>query len=797
MSNNSMKLAVLTVAIASAFISNNAVAAPKSHFAKISSISNIAKRDKLIDITIKNYSNTVALYDKNIAKYQSKYGSYSWFIDYVNAANWYKEELAKYKSFKEQLTVPVVSTETSSPAPTLTPFNVNQTLAPTAQWYRTPQGKLLVMEQLQQETVLAQGGVLAAWNRGFTGKGVTVAVIDQGFDTNHADLQGQVKDYQIFYPGSTYYTNYGTHGTSMASIIAGKLNNGIGTVGVAPEATLLLAQVGQGGTSANVNTKAVADALAWTESKGADIVSMSFSNSFDPNFRRETVSLGNGVYAPASRYSAMYGTSATLNSYIGKNKSSVLVSAAGNQGLGYSGYPGGYATATDANGNLLFNGRWLIVGSVNANNQISTFSNRAGHLCNDLVGTVCNDKYQVKDFYVVAPGERIVSARDTTSTTDSLASFSTGTSGATAYVAGGMALMKQAWPHLKAEQLVQLVLTTATDLGAPGVDEVYGHGLVNFDKATAPKGDLLVASTTATSSVTGSTVKASSTSATTNGTASFATNSILENAMVVDGIGRQYSVNLTSAVSAVKLDSYKYSSPWLALDSAGYKEISSPVGRNMTMKMMQTTNGYANQLDFKEGNQGYSMQFGVMKEGTGFLGNTGTGALAFGSSSTTFTQLGMDKTYGNTQVFGNYGVAFTKTGSVADSMISLDKTIISQSWKLGISQSNILFDDTTHDQLTLSVSAPVNIVKGKATITAVTDYEFTENADGSVDSRAVVSSERVSLRNKVQPLDLAMSYAVMSKSDTQVKVNLVHQINAGGFAGNSSTGVNVSYRMSF
>ena len=47
-----MKLAVLTVAIASAFISNNAVAAPKSNFAKISSISNIAQRDKLIDITI-------------------------------------------------------------------------------------------------------------------------------------------------------------------------------------------------------------------------------------------------------------------------------------------------------------------------------------------------------------------------------------------------------------------------------------------------------------------------------------------------------------------------------------------------------------------------------------------------------------------------------------------------------------------------------------------------------------------------------------------------------------------------
>lgn len=58
-----------------------------------------------------------------------------------------------------------------------------------------------------------------------------------------------------------------------------------------------------------------------------------------------------------------------------------------------------------------------------------------------------------------------------------------GTSFAAPQVSGVAALTKQMFPWMTANNIRQTLLTTATDLGAPGVDEVYGWGLVNADKA--------------------------------------------------------------------------------------------------------------------------------------------------------------------------------------------------------------------------------------------------------------------------------------------------------------------------
>jgi hypothetical protein len=55
-------------------------------------------------------------------------------------------------------------------------------------------------------------------------------------------------------------------------------------------------------------------------------------------------------------------------------------------------------------------------------------------------------------------------------------------------VSGVAALIKSAWPHLTARQIADIMFTTAIDLGAPGVDEVYGRGLVNAYRAVLPIG---------------------------------------------------------------------------------------------------------------------------------------------------------------------------------------------------------------------------------------------------------------------------------------------------------------------
>ncbi|MEM9380206.1 MAG: S8 family serine peptidase [Planctomycetota bacterium] len=57
--------------------------------------------------------------------------------------------------------------------------------------------------------------------------------------------------------------------------------------------------------------------------------------------------------------------------------------------------------------------------------------------------------------------------------------FNQGTSMAAPHVAGVAALLLSVAPGLTPAQLEQILTSTATDLGAPGRDDQYGHGLVN------------------------------------------------------------------------------------------------------------------------------------------------------------------------------------------------------------------------------------------------------------------------------------------------------------------------------
>ena len=56
-------------------------------------------------------------------------------------------------------------------------------------------------------------------------------------------------------------------------------------------------------------------------------------------------------------------------------------------------------------------------------------------------------------------------------------------------ISGAAAVLQGAWPHLTAQNVVRILLDTATDLGDAGVDNIYGHGLVNLEAAVDQQGD--------------------------------------------------------------------------------------------------------------------------------------------------------------------------------------------------------------------------------------------------------------------------------------------------------------------
>jgi hypothetical protein len=275
-------------------------------------------------------------------------------------------------------------------------------------------------------------------NAGYIGTGVLVAVLDTGVLQTHPEFAGRLRLGKSFtgVGDPNVADDANGHGTHVAGIIAAARNyTSSGMVGMAYGATILPVKVLKKDGS---GTTAMIDAgLRFATSKAAPIVNMSLGTSaaFTDTAFREAVTAGQ-----------------------------LIVAAAGNSGLANPGWPARFAKESWANGQI------IAVGAVDANNVIASFSNRAG---------------DTAAFYVVAPGVAIPS----TYLNNGYTKLS-GTSMAAPVVTGAAAQIKGRWSHLSAAQIAELLFTTATDLGAPGTDAVYGRGLINVSAAMDPVGGL-------------------------------------------------------------------------------------------------------------------------------------------------------------------------------------------------------------------------------------------------------------------------------------------------------------------
>ena len=66
-----------------------------------------------------------------------------------------------------------------------------------------------------------------------------------------------------------------------------------------------------------------------------------------------------------------------------------------------------------------------------------------------------------------------------------------GTSFSAPRVSGAAALVRQKFPNLTGIQIKQVLLQTATDLGASGPDNIYGYGKLNLENAMSPQGRVI------------------------------------------------------------------------------------------------------------------------------------------------------------------------------------------------------------------------------------------------------------------------------------------------------------------
>lgn len=272
------------------------------------------------------------------------------------------------------------------------------------------------------------------WNRGFTGEGVTVAVIDSGVDITHTDLRdniwtntneivndgidndgnGYVDDIYGWNFGIGQYNNNvmpGTndpgqaHGTHVAGTIAA-MNDDSGMTGVAHNAEVMALRLGDVNDNSFINAGNLAEAIRYAVDNGANVINMSlgWSDSFE--------------LQEALAYAA--------------SNDVITISSSGNSGLPSPGNPASYATEFGVS-----------VGAVDRYGSIADFSNGAGS----------DSSLQ----HVVAPGVAVHS----TMPGNNYGEMS-GTSMAAPHVAGVVALMLSANPNLTHDQVREILTSSAT-----------------------------------------------------------------------------------------------------------------------------------------------------------------------------------------------------------------------------------------------------------------------------------------------------------------------------------------------
>ncbi len=305
-----------------------------------------------------------------------------------------------------------------------------------------------------REPGLTQMNAHKLWEMGYTGAGSIVMTVDSGVDWLHPSLVGK---YQGIY-FSEGQSNTGTategstdcdgHGTRVTGNMIGLDRITNDTIGVAFNARWI------GGAHAGL-IGACSDASLFAV--------QNFQYALDPDNNSNTTDdipdVLNNSWGSSNGCINNGAESAAQNAMVAAGIS--VVWAAGNDGPG--------ATTINSQGAInldLVNS--FSVGAVQINNNsVAGFSSRGPSQC------AGSGSIDIKP-EVVAHG---VSVRS--SDLNGNYSSQNGTSFAAPYVAGAVALLKEAFPMLSGEEINLALYLSATDLGAAGEDNSYGNGLIN------------------------------------------------------------------------------------------------------------------------------------------------------------------------------------------------------------------------------------------------------------------------------------------------------------------------------
>ncbi|HAT5005833.1 TPA: S8 family serine peptidase, partial [Serratia marcescens] len=357
-----------------------------------------------------------------------------------------------------------------------------------------------------------------AYAAGYTGKGIKLGIFDQPVYARHPEFAGENKVINLVTKGIREYTDpyipvkkgddfrydgtpsvdsdgtLGSHGTHVGGIAAGSRDGGA-MHGVAFNAQIISAENGDPGPEDGIilgNDGAVYQA-GWDAlvASGARIINNSWgigiTDKFakggkNPAYPHFTVDDAQKQFDQIKQILGTKPGGAYQGAIDAARSGVVTIFAAGND---YN------LNNPDAMAGLAYfvpeiAPNWLSVASLQdptntGDYSISTFSSRCGYTAS---------------FCVSAPGTRVYSSviegTSLENLTTGYAKYS-GTSMAAPHVAGSVAVLMERFPYLSGAQVAEVLKTTATDMGAPGIDALYGWGMINLGKAINGPGMLVTA----------------------------------------------------------------------------------------------------------------------------------------------------------------------------------------------------------------------------------------------------------------------------------------------------------------
>ena len=567
-------------------------------------------------------------------------------------------------------------------------------------------------------------GVNDAWAKGWTGKGVKVGIIDTGVNIGHDELDGQI--------GGVYNndsTDWNGHGTHVAGTIVAK-RDGEGTVGVAFDSKLYVVK------SASLD---YLNSNYWNffKENGVSVVNLSINGRWDQNINfndnyvinsdpnnlldtYQSLSLIDhdkniwkwnksvwraGEYVNLDQVIAqdgdgnfVYGGMDSINALASNmaNSDIILVNSAGNnQRIAMA--PGWYATATNADGSLMLDGRLIIVGSYDsASGTNNSHSANAGSICWDVVNDVCQDEYTVSDFFIRAP--EAMTSLDNNG--DNYVNMN-GTSMAAPVVTGSLALLRQMWPHMTGSNTVDLMLSTADKTYSGYNAGLDGQGRLDMDAATTPIGATGIPTDGRTD---GFVISSNGYVAGNNNLPNSLSSLIVE----IDDIAfnREWLVPLANANVPIDTAFHSYTQ-YAGLTSFGTSDFA------VHLREENSTDSLAVTVD--------GTTFGYMKEEGAYLGRYFNGMFDIGETETAFLQTGESWDYGNSRVSANLNLGYTKVATLGNSLINDSDDLMSYGWKV---QNDTMLDNNW--SMTSFISQPVSVFSGSMNINAPTSRSGTD-----------------------------------------------------------------------